>query len=284
KFTAREYDAATGQYYYRARYYDAAIGRFTTEDPLGFDAGDMNLFRYVSNRPTVFADPRGTEAAFAPTDWSVLTLPGIAPQYAEYMQAMVENAAPVMGEADGESDEGWLSSFWNGVTGAASDAWAMVTHPVDTVCGFGAGLVDTFLSGQAWDSFQGALVGVPGAPLYVLTLGYVDLTDYVSPLYGHEDAYNNGWWVGAGVDVAEAAAVGVWHFFGPAGPIAHEIAWYTKELEDTRRLVVEYEALYEAATAAGQFERAQAYASMIRLWELEIASMEEWLSFLASLV
>ncbi|MCR4415249.1 MAG: RHS repeat-associated core domain-containing protein [Thermoguttaceae bacterium] len=61
KFTAREYDAATGQYYYRARYYDAAIGRFLSEDPLGFAAGDLNLFRYVSNRPTVLVDPLGLE-------------------------------------------------------------------------------------------------------------------------------------------------------------------------------------------------------------------------------
>lgn len=30
-------------------------------DPLGFDAGDSNLYRYVSNKPTIAIDPRGLE-------------------------------------------------------------------------------------------------------------------------------------------------------------------------------------------------------------------------------
>lgn len=40
-YTGREYDAETGMYFYRARYYDASIGRFISEDPIGFEAGDM---------------------------------------------------------------------------------------------------------------------------------------------------------------------------------------------------------------------------------------------------
>jgi len=59
RFTGREFDAATGQYYYRARYYDGRIGRFTSEDPLGLAAGDVNLYRYVLNRPTAAIDPTG---------------------------------------------------------------------------------------------------------------------------------------------------------------------------------------------------------------------------------
>jgi RHS repeat-associated protein len=62
KFTGREFDAETGLYYYRARYYDAAIGRFLSEDPLGFDAGDANLYRYVGNAPTIGTDPFGLTA------------------------------------------------------------------------------------------------------------------------------------------------------------------------------------------------------------------------------
>jgi RHS repeat-associated protein len=58
KYTARELDA-NGLYYYRARYLDAAIGRFTREDPLRFDAGDPNLYRYVGNRTTTNTDPMG---------------------------------------------------------------------------------------------------------------------------------------------------------------------------------------------------------------------------------
>ncbi len=51
KFTGREYDGETGLYYYRARYFDAGVGRFIGQDPLGFGAGDSNLYRYVGNRP-----------------------------------------------------------------------------------------------------------------------------------------------------------------------------------------------------------------------------------------
>src|SRR5205807_690312 len=44
RYTGREYSTATGLGYYRARYYDPNIGRFLSEDPLGFSAGDTNLY------------------------------------------------------------------------------------------------------------------------------------------------------------------------------------------------------------------------------------------------
>src|SRR6185369_1386828 len=37
---SREQDAQTGLEYNRARYYDSKTGRWLTQDPLGFDAGD----------------------------------------------------------------------------------------------------------------------------------------------------------------------------------------------------------------------------------------------------
>ena len=42
-----------------ARYYDAAVGRFLSEDPIGFDGGDANYYRYVGNSPTTATDPTG---------------------------------------------------------------------------------------------------------------------------------------------------------------------------------------------------------------------------------
>jgi RHS repeat-associated protein len=58
-YTGREADDETGLNYYRARYYDAGVGRFISEDPLGFEARDGNLARYVGNSPTNFIDPSG---------------------------------------------------------------------------------------------------------------------------------------------------------------------------------------------------------------------------------
>ncbi|MCU0293550.1 MAG: hypothetical protein MUF10_16440, partial [Thermoanaerobaculaceae bacterium] len=61
-FTGREWDPETGLYYYRARYLDPKVGRFISEDPIGFAGGDPDLYAYVWNRPTAFIDPPGTVA------------------------------------------------------------------------------------------------------------------------------------------------------------------------------------------------------------------------------
>jgi hypothetical protein len=47
--------------YNRARYYDATTGRWISQDPMGFDAGDNNLYRYVQNKPTDATDPTGLD-------------------------------------------------------------------------------------------------------------------------------------------------------------------------------------------------------------------------------
>jgi RHS repeat-associated protein len=66
KYTGREYDATTGLYYYHARYYDPATGRFASQDPMGFRAGDANLYRYTGNGPTNAIDPTGTREYWDP--------------------------------------------------------------------------------------------------------------------------------------------------------------------------------------------------------------------------
>jgi RHS repeat-associated protein len=63
-WTGREIDVETGLQYNRARYYDPAIGRWISQDPLGFDAGDSNLYRYVNNRPLLSRDPGGLIGVF----------------------------------------------------------------------------------------------------------------------------------------------------------------------------------------------------------------------------
>lgn len=44
QYTGREFDSFTGLHYYRARWYDTQLGRFISEDPIGFDGGDVSLF------------------------------------------------------------------------------------------------------------------------------------------------------------------------------------------------------------------------------------------------
>ncbi len=54
------WEPADASKYYRARYYDPKIGRFISEDPIGFDAG-VNFYSYVANRPTLLIDPLGLQ-------------------------------------------------------------------------------------------------------------------------------------------------------------------------------------------------------------------------------
>jgi len=58
-YTGQALDKATGLYDYWHRWYDPAAGRFATEDPSGFAAGDQNLYRYVGNNPLNNTDPSG---------------------------------------------------------------------------------------------------------------------------------------------------------------------------------------------------------------------------------
>jgi RHS repeat-associated protein len=57
-FTGREWDPETGLHYYRARYYDPEVGRFISEDQIGFAAGP-NFYAYVSGNPVGRVDPFG---------------------------------------------------------------------------------------------------------------------------------------------------------------------------------------------------------------------------------
>jgi RHS repeat-associated protein len=50
-----------GTYFLRARMYDPTTGRFLSRDPVGFAAGDPNLYRYVANSPLLFVDPSGLQ-------------------------------------------------------------------------------------------------------------------------------------------------------------------------------------------------------------------------------
>ncbi|GAB5443819.1 MAG: hypothetical protein Fues2KO_41680 [Fuerstiella sp.] len=67
-FTGREWDADADLYYYRARWYDPTVGRFISEDPIGFAAGDVNVSRYVGNTATTEVDPTGLEDWVWPWD------------------------------------------------------------------------------------------------------------------------------------------------------------------------------------------------------------------------
>ncbi|KAF0867289.1 RHS repeat domain-containing protein [Pseudomonas sp. LD120] len=59
RFQGQYHDRESGLYYNTFRYYDPAVGRFTTQDPIGLAGGD-NLYRYAPNA-LGWVDPWGWE-------------------------------------------------------------------------------------------------------------------------------------------------------------------------------------------------------------------------------
>jgi RHS repeat-associated protein len=58
-FQGLRYDPTAGLHYSRHRDYSPTLGRFLEQDPIGFNGGDTNLYRYVGNNPNNRADPSG---------------------------------------------------------------------------------------------------------------------------------------------------------------------------------------------------------------------------------
>lgn len=53
------YRDSSSRDYVRHRVLDKRTGRWMTQDPIGFEGGDVNLYRYVRNNPIRFTDPSG---------------------------------------------------------------------------------------------------------------------------------------------------------------------------------------------------------------------------------
>ena len=52
---------AAGDYEFRIRVYSPSLGRWLSNDPLGFEAGDQNWYRAIGNNPGNGLDPSGLD-------------------------------------------------------------------------------------------------------------------------------------------------------------------------------------------------------------------------------
>lgn len=50
-------DAETGLHYNLNRYYDPVTGRYAQVDPIGFEGGDINIYRYARGNVLSNMDP-----------------------------------------------------------------------------------------------------------------------------------------------------------------------------------------------------------------------------------
>jgi RHS repeat-associated protein len=101
-YTAREWDPEINLYYYRARYYDPKIGRFISEDPLGFKGG-VNRYGYVGGGPMTGKDPFGLVAT-----------KGCRPQDAAAIQRAADKAVAKVKSGClpcGEGKEKWIQKI-----------------------------------------------------------------------------------------------------------------------------------------------------------------------------
>ena len=136
-FTGREWDPETGLYYYRARYYDPKVGRFISEDPIGF-AGGANFYQYVRNNPVVYSDPLGLldpcgkRFLYSAKDYAALRdriREGLTERYkTERSAADIDTAARQMAKEIGALDASKLRDLaekgdYAGVERMMQDAW-----------------------------------------------------------------------------------------------------------------------------------------------------------------
>jgi RHS repeat-associated protein len=100
------HDAATGLVRFGARDYDARTGRWTAEDPIGFDGGDANLYAYVANDPINFFDLNGLEHVQEPGFTKPMTPQNVGPM------------VPTLGKLIPKSFRDGLSEYGKGLASA----------------------------------------------------------------------------------------------------------------------------------------------------------------------
>jgi RHS repeat-associated core domain len=142
RYTAREYDAETQLYYYRARYYDPALARFISEDPAGQSAGN-NQYAYAADDPVNRRDPRGL------SPWSDLS-----PFGDNECIPYADGSCALSGSSRGVTTLGFA---WGGCIGwGCDDAATRSTNDA---------AIESMLRGEVVASYSGLLAVAAGAAL-----------------------------------------------------------------------------------------------------------------------
>lgn len=73
-YTGHKFDTELGLSYMQARYYDPVIGRFYSNDPIGFrDVHSFNRYAYANNNPYKYTDPTGMASKKKGSDFCGVT-------------------------------------------------------------------------------------------------------------------------------------------------------------------------------------------------------------------
>jgi len=132
-YTGREIDTKD-LYYYRARYYDPTTQRFLSRDPIEFEAGDFNFYRYVSNDPVNFVDPSGLDWESALANKNEASFGKTLTGFKDGLMAIGDYMARIMGIRDIQEGSVILGKYhqekaWEETKEAAELACHIVEHP-----------------------------------------------------------------------------------------------------------------------------------------------------------
>jgi RHS repeat-associated protein len=117
-YSGREYDTEINLQYNHARWYDSFSGRWISQDPLGFDAGDSNLYRYVNNGPTGAIDPSGLAPdsmlryALEVSNNTPYGSVGLGKEYADIASKEAQKRF-TQAELSGGKGDAWRHCYWS---------------------------------------------------------------------------------------------------------------------------------------------------------------------------
>jgi RHS repeat-associated protein len=136
-YTGKYFDDMTGLQNNWNRWYDPKQGRFISQDPIGFAAGDANLYRYTGNSPTNRTDPSGLDWEWQ-WEWHHLlpqaifgnkNIPGIDINASEYGYML--RGIDHRGEGVGVHALGWDKQWRDWLANQANDGVEVTKELVD---------------------------------------------------------------------------------------------------------------------------------------------------------
>jgi RHS repeat-associated protein len=147
------YDTLTGYDQFGRRYYSPADGRWTSQDPLGFRAGDTDLYRYVFNASTYRIDPSGLQPP--PTAYQLMIATG-------YYNSVIMQA--IYGEMCGHPMD------WAAVQAAANQAFngALAVAPADPLAALQQVPTSGQIGGMVGRGIAGGLAGAGGGTIAIM--------------------------------------------------------------------------------------------------------------------
>jgi RHS repeat-associated protein len=146
-YTGQALDKAVGLYNYGHRWYDPATGRFASEDPSGFAAGDANLYRYVGNDPLNNTDPTG------------LCSSGNSSSF-----------LGALGSAVGSAVSSCVQPYVNATTDLWSNVRPDIVQPIVSTVDYGLGMASGFTSTASQTYLSEAPLWMSAAPIVPTTV------------------------------------------------------------------------------------------------------------------